>query len=660
MKDGHAFVEYSAWYENETSVARRVISQTNQSIFDLNAAIEEADAFQASESDRHTKVANQLTVAQKELDDATKQRKKEKTAFLEQETTLVEGVQSLTSSLDVLAKAAPAQTAEPAALVAVMKRVRSSLLQDHDLRMTDSQRYTLDSFLRSAVRAAREKTETTADSDGAPEFLQVRRQLQEPYGDYERQSGGAVSTLQSVLDKTQTALDAARKEEATAAADFKKFEEASTESIANKEKTLSEIKSAIAHSQERESQMRGEVASEKNLLKVTIEGLEELEADYSSKRKAFSDRTHDRSDELDAIRNAAQALTSDTAQTLLNHQKEKEEDQEDKEAANFLQTEKASTRTASIRRKALGILRRSTTPGMALLALDAHTTASQSTADPFGKVKNMLFDMMQRLLEEQNKEAEHHGWCDKEMGRNTVAQKTKQEKLQMLTTRIDSLEAELSELGEDITSTGHDLEAMQGGLGQATRVRSQQSAEAKHAIQEYKDAQGLIETAIRILEKHYKKKALAAGATEDTKQRRDYGGGVIALLEVALSDFRKLQKVAEESEAASQAQYAEFQKESQVRIAVFQKELEYLDRNKVKLELDKTQYESDRKNYAEELSAVGNYLSKLKEECIAKAEPYEERKQRREAELASLKDALQFLRGDGMAPQPDDADDSDE
>ena len=52
---------------------------------------------------------------------------------------------------------------------------------------------------------------------------------------------------------------------------------------------------------------------------------------------------------------------------------------------------------------------------------------------------------------------------------------------------------------------------------------------------------------------------------------------------------------------------------------------------------------SDREGVQEELDAVNEYLGKLKERCVAKAETYAERKARREAELAGLEQALEIL-----------------
>merc|ERR1719484_389180 len=66
--------------------------------------------------------------------------------------------------------------------------------------------------------------------------------------------------------------------------------------------------------------------------------------------------------------------------------------------------------------------------------------------------------------------------------------------------------------------------------------------------------------------------------------------------------------------------------------------------------LDKTLSElsSDRETTNTELGAVMDYDGKIKERCIAKPETYEERKKRRTAEIAGLKEALSILNGEAL------------
>merc|ERR1719434_431854 len=60
---------------------------------------------------------------------------------------------------------------------------------------------------------------------------------------------------------------------------------------------------------------------------------------------------------------------------------------------------------------------------------------------------------------------------------------------------------------------------------------------------------------------------------------------------------------------------------------------------------------ADRSGVQAELDAVLEYIEKLNGMCIEKAEPYAERKARRESEIAGLKEALEILDGEAVLLQ---------
>merc|ERR1711920_627334 len=73
--------------------------------------------------------------------------------------------------------------------------------------------------------------------------------------------------------------------------------------------------------------------------------------------------------------------------------------------------------------------------------------------DPFRKVKKMIKDLIVRLMQEANEEAEHKGWCDTELSTNEQTRKEKTEAVETLHAEIDELEASITKLTEDITAS---------------------------------------------------------------------------------------------------------------------------------------------------------------------------------------------------------------
>merc|ERR1711879_1132392 len=62
--------------------------------------------------------------------------------------------------------------------------------------------------------------------------------------------------------------------------------------------------------------------------------------------------------------------------------------------------------------------------------------ASRVQADPFAKVKKMIADMIMKLMEEANSEADHHAFCTTELATNKQTRDTKAAEVEELTARV--------------------------------------------------------------------------------------------------------------------------------------------------------------------------------------------------------------------------------
>merc|ERR1719386_246627 len=121
------------------------------------------------------------------------------------------------------------------------------------------------------------------------------------------------------------------------------------------------------------------------------------------------------------------------------------------------------------------------------------------------------------------------------------------------------------------------------------------------------------------------------------------GGSIVDIPEVVESDFAKNLAAEETQEADAAAEYEKQTQENKITKSLKEQDVKYETQEFKGLDKTVSELSSDRETSNSELGAVLEYDGKIKERCIAKPETYETRKQRREAEVQGLKEALSIL-----------------
>jgi len=121
------------------------------------------------------------------------------------------------------------------------------------------------------------------------------------------------------------------------------------------------------------------------------------------------------------------------------------------------------------------------------------------------------------------------------------------------------------------------------------------------------------------------------------------GTSIVGILEVVESDFATNLAKEEREEADAQSEYEKMTQENAVVKTTKDQDVKYKTQEIKSLDTSLAELSSDLETESAELSAVLEYYAKVKDRCIAKPETYEERKKRRQAEIAGLKEALTVL-----------------
>merc|ERR1719181_1462850 len=201
-----------------------------------------------------------------------------------------------------------------------------------------------------------------------------------------------------------------------------------------------------------------------------------------------------------------------------------------------------------------------------------------------------------------------------------------------LSTKIAQDKAASTKLKEEVATLQKELAAMAKAKAEADQLRADEKAAFDKNSAEMKAGIEGVKKALAVLKEYYAKGDKSHSAAEGA------GSGIIGLLEVCESDFTKgLTEMTAEEEAAA-ADYEAYVKQDQIDNAAKSQDVKYKTKEAAGLDKNVADLSGDLETVSDELAAVLKGLDKLNDMCIAKAEPYAERKARRESEIAGLKE----------------------
>lgn len=228
--------------------------------------------------------------------------------------------------------------------------------------------------------------------------------------------------------------------------------------------------------------------------------------------------------------------------------------------------------------------------------------------------------------------------------------------LAKLTVKIDQANSKSAKLKEEVQELESELAALTKLQAEMDKIRQETHAEYSTAKADLEQGLNGVRKALGVLRAYYggaaafvqdgSKMGLSMQQPAMPESHVKAGGagqGIINILEVVESDFAENLAKEETEEADAQSSYDKTSMENKVSKTLKEQDVKYKTQEIKSLGKSLSELSADRESAEAEYAAVMEYYGKIKDRCIAKPETYEERKKRRAAEIAGLKEALSIL-----------------
>jgi uncharacterized protein YoxC len=622
------FAAYKQFCEGTAAEKTSSIEDAEAEIEDLQAAIQKAESDAAVLAEDITGLDSDIAGWEEDRKEAKAMREKEAADYAATHAEYEESLDAIDRALIVLKK----QSADVPQ--GFMQEDEVALLQEvtRKTKVPVSTKRTLLSFL--ALRSRQDPLAVSAPQASAYEF----------------QSGGVVEMLENLMDKMMDEKRTLEKDEMGAKHAFDIMMLDLKDSISGAESMRGQKAKIKAGREETAAAAKGDLAGTTSAKEEDTAYLEDLNAQCEQKSNDFQARQQLRAEELEAIEKAIEIIASPDVSG--NSEKHLSLAQ-----TSFALRASVKSRVDPTRQEVVAYLQHSANKlNSRNLNLLAEQMSTLAMADPFAKVKKMIDSMITKLLEEANDEADHKGWCDKEMAVNGQTRDDKTEEVNTLSAEVDKLKADIMKLAQQVADLSTAIAEIDAAVAKATEIREEEKQKNKETIEDAEAAQTAVGQALAVLKDFYKKAATATALVQQTPEEEapetfdepyqgmgGASGGVVGMLEVIESDFNKLEAETTAAEEEAAKEYDRLIAESKKDKAVKTADMDYKKKSKVSAESDLSDSESDMKGAQKELDAALVYYEKLKPTCVAAPEPYEERVAKREAEIESLRTALKIL-----------------
>merc|ERR1719272_468083 len=326
---------------------------------------------------------------------------------------------------------------------------------------------------------------------------------------YEFASSGIVDMLAKLARKFEDERTDLEKEETNARQAFEMLTQDLKANLGQATAARTEKSEAKAKALQNSAGAKGDLQDTTTTRDEDSKYLSDLTATCESKSSDFASRQQLRAEEIEAVEKAIEILSSGAVSGA-----------SEKHLPQLVQVKSTSLvqlRSVAQNPKQLKVAAYLKAQASKFNSRVLSAIATHVASDPFKKVKKMVQDLIAKLVEEANGEAEHKGWCDTELSTNEQPRKEKTEAIETLHAEIDGLEANIAKLSEQVTHLTTDVQELDAAVATSTKVREDEKAKNTVTIKDSQDAQTAVSQALTVLKEFYDKAATATSLMQAPK-----------------------------------------------------------------------------------------------------------------------------------------------
>jgi len=618
--------EFAAWCSTRAQELGLEIKDGKGDVQDLNGQIKQDQATIDTKDIEVDEEAEDIHVSEKDLNAALKLRKAEMADFATLEKELIDVIGMLKRAIAVLESEMAKHGASMLQIQgatnfaeAVRAMVEASLCSSEDAKK-------LASLMQTKQDSDMDDTEAPASSV------------------YSGASGGIIKMMRDLLEKAESQLSEARSKETTAHANFQMLQGSLKDEIKYSKSDKSEAHQQKNGAKEEKSIDEGDLGMTVADVKDDVHTLDDLRRVCMQKVEEFTAMAKSRDEELKALASAKKVIKEEMGGATESVYKD--------DGAFFLQVssrafmhkygangKSASNSVLSAETTVRQLAKKTGAVELSQLVSRisaAVRTGQQTGEDPFAKIVGMISDMITKLEQEASEDAEHEAYCDKETADATAKREERADTVESMSTKMHQMMARSHKLKEQVKKLQKGLAELAAAQSEMDKIRSEENAEFLDEKASLDQGMDGVKMALTTLRDYY-------GKTDKAHKTTGASDNIISLLETIESDFSQSRAELIAGERASLEEYETQTQDNKVSKADKETAVEHKTKEFTSLDKGITDLKSDRSGVQSELDAVIEYLAKLKKECIVMPDSYEERKKRRQAEIAGLKEALNTL-----------------